>query len=396
MLFLQIAAHALPAKRFLAQSGQQPQQSAGQSFIDIFTQPVQARLGLRVAADAAGIVHVVKVKDGSPAAQAGLKVLDEIKDARRVGHQVVVIYLRDGKSNAATLDYQGDLVPQLPILDSAYKPPALPGQPFTLGVQKIGSAVESDVSPGTLRLSRPMVAQADHPLLNLNANQFAAFANYPQHAPLSGNLQERVRVIAKYSIELFVDKSLSMQAADCPNHMSRWAWCGMQAQDMASRLTPFLPQGVNITTFASNYNVYENASPQAIGQIFNTERLQWGTLPAEPLTNRIAKYFSARQPGCKPLLIAMITDGAPAPPPADENTVKALTWAANNMNNPGEITVVIFRIGNESGGLQFLRNLPQALQRHGARYDIVRVVDFNRLTQTGLAEALVEALQGYN
>ena len=396
VLFLQTAADALPAKRLVAQSGQQPQQSAGQSFIDIFTQPVQARLGLRVAADAAGIVHVVKVKDGSPAAQAGLKASDEIKDARRVGHQVVVIYLRDGKSNAATLDEQAaDMVPQLPVLDSAYQPPSQPGQPFTLGVQKIGSAVEADENPGTLRLLRPMTAQIDHPVINLNAKQLAAFANYPAHAPLSGNLQERVRVIAKYSIELFVDQSGSMHFTDCPNRVSRWAWCGMQAEDMATRLTPFVPQGLNITTFAGTYSVYENALPQTIAQIFKTGKLQLYTRPAEPLNDRISKYLAARKPGCKPLLIAIITDGAPTPPPAAENTIKAIVSATQNMTYPGEITIVIFRIGNQSDGLVFLRGLPQALQAQGARYNIVRIVDFNRLIQIGLAEALVEAIEGY-
>lgn len=364
------------------------------AFADLFTQTLQRQIGMRVAVDAAGVLRVVKLKDNSPAVQAGLKVGDEVRDARMVGSQIVLIYFRNGKSNAVTIDNAVDLAPQLPVIDSAYSMRRVPGQPFTLGVQKIGSEVDAD-SNGPLRLARPLLAmtpQSDHPPINLSANQFAAFANYHSHRPLLGNVQDRMRLIAKYEIELMIDKSNSMGKRDCPNNMSRWEWCGMQAQDMANRLTPYLPQGLNITSFAATYNVYEHVSPATIAQIFNTEKLVYDTQLAAPMRDRIGKYLAARHPGSKPLLVAIITDGSPSQP---EVVFKTIKYATDNMTYPGEIAIVIFRVGNNPLGLAFLQRLPGALVNEHVRYDIVRIVDFERLEQIGLAEALVETLQGY-
>jgi hypothetical protein len=205
-----------------------------------------------------------------------------------------------------------------------------------------------------------------------------------------------VAMLANYNLELIVDHSMSMRTMDCPGPLSRWNWCGLQAHDLASQLTPFLPTGLTITPFARQYDVYPHASAQNIAELFDTIGFQLGTRLAEPLSDRLNNYFAQRKKGSKPMLIAVITDGVPVPKYEPQMVVDTLVAATKRMRNPHEVTVVFFQIGGgDRKGKLFLHDLETNLVNYGARYGIVQVISFDRLQQIGLARALVETVQDF-
>lgn len=299
-------------------------------------------------------------------------------------------------------------------------------QPYTLGASKVRILPEEEQRlhrPDTLPLAPElpfkdtMTGDATSNLVPLRAEQNAleAFQQAPKglqlqqgkaDAPvlpgkattttLPGKATSTVRLLADYDVELIVDSSLSMRRHDCPGGLSRWNWCGVQARDLSRQLAPYVPRGLTITAFASNYDVYHNSSPGNIADLFENPNFRGGTRLAEPLADRLNEFFVRRQPGSKPLLIAVITDGVPHPAWEPMMVATTLVNASRRMKDPHEVTVVFFQIGgNNQAGQSFLSFLDYGLVDKGARYDFVKTIPFEHLMQVGLSQALVESIQQF-
>jgi hypothetical protein len=204
------------------------------------------------------------------------------------------------------------------------------------------------------------------------------------------------RLLADYQIELIVDRSLSMRKRDCPGGLSRWEWCGVQAEDLAKAIAPYLPNGLTIIPFASRYDVYQNSSAQNIADLFANPNFEFGTRLAEPLADRLNTFFAQRKQNRKPLLIAVITDGVPFPPPEPRMVRDELMHSDKKMHKPGEVTVVFFQIGgHDRFGHNYLQGLGNDLVSEGARFDYVHTISFEKLTAIGLSQALVQTVQTF-
>jgi len=205
--------------------------------------------------------------------------------------------------------------------------------------------------------------------------------------------REQLQMLARYNIELVVDQSLSMRQRDCPGDLSRWEWCGTQAADLARALAPYAREGITITTFAHDHQVYPHSSPQRIVDIFANPHFQLGTYLMEALTDRFNNYFATRGPGTKPLLIAVITDGVPAPIPEPELVKMQLVNATKLMNDPREITVAFLQVGGRDRfGRAYLADLDSNLVSAGAKYDFVHTKTFENLQQVGIGQALADSI----
>jgi hypothetical protein len=111
------------------------------------------------------------------------------------------------------------------------------------------------------------------------------------------------------------------------------------------------------------------------------------------LTARLNSYFAARNQYTKPLLIAVITDGIPFPPPEPDMVRDQLIRASGMMNNARDVTVVFFQIGGRDRfGHDYLHSLDTDLVRQGARFHYVHMIPFERLEQIGLAQALAQVV----
>ncbi len=296
----------------------------------------------------------------------------------------------------------------IPVLNAPV-PSNLPsdGRPFSLGVQEkhLGPAILN----GTAEDAPPPAAPQAAASLKGQTGLFdqapqTIFSAKDSRTLLQGNANQQklkagataVRLLENYDLELIVDASLSMRRRDCPNELSRWEWCGMQATDLARQLAPFAPKGLTLTSFASEFQVYPNSSTKDIANLFNNPAFMWGTHLAEPLDHRLKAYFARRKPGSKPMLLAVITDGVPAPQYEPQMVVDTLVAATKQLREPNEVTVVFFQIGaSEYRGARFLSELDNGLVGYGAKYDIVRSFSFDQLQRLGLAKALVHSIQDF-
>ncbi len=294
-----------------------------------------------------------------------------------------------------------------------------PSSPFLLNIEKREFHGEADdqsnVNPN--RLLRKQNARADVPpvappfksgvdasgaKLNLRAEDWAlpgamlGVSDVDRKSPpLKG--QVSAKVLANYDLELIVDESLSMRKRDCPGGTSRWEWCGLQMNDLSSKLAPFVPRGFTLTTFAGLHQVHQNATPQNVNELFANPFFTPGTRLSRPLTDRLQSYFDNRRPGSKPLLIVVITDGVPAPKREPYLVAQTLITATKIMKDPREVTVVFFQIGGTDGfGRAFLGEMDNNLVRSGARFDFVKTVSFEELQRHGLTTALVNTIKEHD
>lgn len=361
-----------------------------EAIVEVLSQDVQKMLGLRIATDATGNVRIIKVLKDSRAAEAGLHEGDTLKAASLIGGSVRVS-IDSGNGQVKTFDLlYNSLQPELPKLAPVQS--EAPIKPFTLSAEKLEMAGNAQNNSVPLRLERPQV-DTTAPVMQLKADRFSLAAQ--QNAPLLANVTEAARAISRFDLELVIDRSGSMHRTDCPGGMARWAWCGTQANALGIALEPYIARGINVSLFAGDFVVFTNCRSDAIRDIFERQQLQKLTRLSQPLAYFLNTYLNGRTPGSKPLLIAVITDGAPFPVEEGPLAIQTIVDATRRMSNPREITIVIFQVGNDSAGSAFLMPLRDAVMKKGAAFDIVRCVPFQRLQQVGLAGALAEAIQNY-
>ena len=286
-------------------------------------------------------------------------------------------------------------------------PTSLPvdGRPFALGVEHKQLVPDSLNGSSVVDSVAPLKAQQglfDKPVTSMFALQDSR--NLLNNPVLNANLQNRsaempvlsVQLLSNFDLELIVDSSLSMRRRDCPNFLSRWEWCGMQTKELSRALAPFVDKGLTLTEFASDYQVYPNSRPERINQLFENPDFMWGTKLAEPLQDRLSNFFARRRSGSKPMLIAVITDGVPAPRYEPMLVIQTLINATKKMRDASEVTVVFFQIGgSDEKGRRFLSELDYNLVKYGARFDIVRTVSFEHLQKVGLSQALVQTVRDF-
>ncbi len=303
------------------------------------------------------------------------------------------------------------LRPQSPVMDSS---PA----PNPLRVDR-SSGYAGNTAPRGLSAGSSATDTSSRPAFPLHAQRFGGFAGttappglrsgapvfdpssappYPLRADrLSGYVIDvnQARALAKYDLEIIIDRSMSMRRRDCPGGLSRWDWCAYQAQDLAAALSPFAPNGMTISRFATDFDVHERSSAQQVAWIMQQRDFQFGTLLSQPLAARLDAYFRRHRRGDKPLMLAVITDGRPFPRPEPRIVRDVLVRASLRMAEPGEVKVVFLQIGGDDPrGEAYLMDLATNLVNYGARFQYVQTVTFDRLMRMGLARALVQAASG--
>lgn len=253
-------------------------------------------------------------------------------------------------------------------------------------------AVRVPVTAAALRAASGATME---PKRSLSSNSDAGDAD----ASVPRTLHEKLKRLAEHDIVVIIDRSGSMKTPDCPNGNSRWGWCRDQAVSFM-QLGAEEIQTITLVTFSYDYKVYPNSDLNAVKQTFETVDPDGGTGTAAPLDDRLQDYFRRRdtQGGkCKPLLIAVITDGLPnlpgGPVQAKQQVENAIIDATRRMNNPGEVSITFLSIGDAFEGDAFLRDLDTGLLGNGARYDIVSTKSFQELERVGLMQALIDAIE---
>jgi hypothetical protein len=355
---------------------------------EVLTDEVQRQLGIKCTGENNGGMQISEVQKGSDAYNSGVQQGDHVADAKRFKNQLELTLVNDaGDPQKFSFELNANRERMLALVSRPeLAPPPPPANRNLFNMNASRDAFNLNANTNAFNLN------ANKNGLNLNP-QNAQFDK--SHAPrLLGNVNDTARVLANYSIELIVDKSLSMRRRDCPGMLSRWEWCASQSQELGRQIAPLVPQGLTIIPFARFYDTYERQQPQQIANMFFNTELQRGTRLAEPLDDRLHQAIARRASGAKPTIIAIITDGIPAPDYEPQAVVDVLINSSRQMRTPSDVTVVFFQIGgNDPFGERYLHDLDTSLVSWGARFDYVHTVSFEQLQRFGLARSLVDSLK---
>jgi hypothetical protein len=333
----------------------------GVTTFGVLTEQLQSDIGLNCKRDTAGTVQIDKVQAGREAYYAGIQEGDEILSARIEGKELQIGLQRNGHVFLAKLKVLG-----------------------------AGQTIAAKVTQAAPVAIQPLLAaNAPANMLQLTEDQNHLIQSYAVEP-------KRMQQLSHYNFQIIMDRSLSMQARDCPLQLSRWDWCGAQAALIAKSLEPFVTNGLTLIPFNHGFDVYEHATTHNIVDVFNDHGFKLGTYLYEPLANRFDEYFKNTDPNKKPLLLVVITDGEPWPNPQPEMVKTELVNASQRMTSADELIVVFLQIGdNDQNGRNYLVDLGSNLMGQGARYQYIHTRTFDELKQTGLANAIVSTVEQY-
>ena len=333
----------------------------GVTTFGVLTEQLQNDIGLSCRRGDTGAVEIGKVQTGREAYYAGVTEGDKILSAKIEGKELLIGLQRGTQVFQARLRL--------------------------LGAGQTIAAKVTQAAPAPLQTLLASSAPAN--LFQLTSDQNQLISSYAVEP-------KRMQQLSHYNFQIIMDRSLSMQARDCPLQLSRWDWCGAQAAQIAKALEPFVTKGLTLIPFNHGFDVYENATPHNIVDVFNDHGFKLGTYLYEPLANRFDEYYKDTDPKKKPLLIVVITDGEPWPNPEPEEVKAELINASQKMSNADEVVVVFLQIGdNDQHGRDYLIDLGANLSGAGAKFQYVHTRTFDELKQTGLANAIVSTVEQY-
>lgn len=192
---------------------------------------------------------------------------------------------------------------------------------------------------------------------------------------------------------LVLDKSGSMDTADCPRGVSRWKYAQETVQAISHRLNEYDPDGITVIPFAGNHQTYENTKDAVVEKIFAENYPAGGTVLAPVLKEIFANYLTAKKAGSTKAngeIVMIVTDGCPQD---EEDVAKEITKFTQNLSDGREEFGIVFvQVGKDSHARDYLKRLDSGLS--GAKYDIVSVKTMDDMNdgKVSLSDALVSAL----
>lgn len=237
-----------------------------------------------------------------------------------------------------------------------------------------------------------------------SANALTVFNPWTHHHNRQLAASAELSRLSGYDVVLIVDKSYSMARVDCPSHavdsshkISRWDWCRQQMVNLSKNSAGVWPDGMRLVLFSSKVVSIDNANATSVEAAFDENKPDGATRTAQALNAEFERYFNLRDEEARagetehirPLLIAVITDGAPNDP---KDVVAKIADATHRMSRPQEIAVTFLQVGNDCRAAHFFDDLKTGPLATQAKYDIVTTRTFADLSRVGLQSGLLDAV----
>lgn len=190
--------------------------------------------------------------------------------------------------------------------------------------------------------------------------------------------------LSKYDFVFLIDKSGSM-GERLSDGRTRWEAAREATESWARDAEAYDKDGLTVIVFNNTFTEYKNTKADEVKRVFTENKPGGGTTLHTPLEYVLNQYAGVK--GAKPLLMFVVTDGAPE---SRDQVAKVIASATQKMNADEEIAIQFLQIGDDSEATKFLASLDDDLQKtHKAKYDIV---DTNTFAEAGKLtfEALCE------
>ncbi|MBX9689370.1 MAG: VWA domain-containing protein, partial [Candidatus Obscuribacterales bacterium] len=175
-----------------------------------------------------------------------------------------------------------------------------------------------------------------------------------------------------------------------PGHLSRWEWCRRETSRLAEQLAPAISEGITVIPFADQAERHPNLTAEAINQIFRSSYPNGMTMLDQALGLEIDHFLfdRAMRNSSKPLLMAVITDGAPNDP---QKVVDEIIHVSRKIKKD-EVKIVFFVIGDDPMSQAFLDYVHKCNREAALEFDIVSSRSFAEIRDMGLAKSLATEL----
>lgn len=200
--------------------------------------------------------------------------------------------------------------------------------------------------------------------------------------------------LKKYDFILLIDRSGSM-ATPMKDGKSRYEHAKEATIALAAKCAQFDDDGITVIPFNNGFKEYGNVKDgtDQVARIFEECEPMSGTDTAGVLKHVLDQYLAKRgNPEAKPIIVIVITDGAPNDKAA---VAKVIINHANAIERDEETGITFLQVGDDLAATKFLKQLDDDLQAAGAKFDIVDTKTFDEIDASGmsLAEVLIAALE---
>ena len=317
---------------------------------------------------------------GTDAYYSGLTAGDVIQSINAAGGKLTISFKRGAAKYSVSLPLGKEVA-----LDGTYDLTGAADKSLLKSAASRNAAQLKNRVPATDKSDRKIVDVAGPkiPIVDAGGMKMPIVdVNTPQ-----GQLQR----LARYNIEVVIDRTGSMSDIDGTNGLTKFEWCHSQIRSLAHALAPYQNR-ITITTFNTAFQTYPNCTLDSVEQIYSTLKPDGETDLVEPLMSRLNAAAAIWHKGARPTLIAVITDGLPNVPVNTAVVDQAIVDFTRGMSDPNEVVVTLLQIGDTFDGRDFCNRLATQLVAEGARFDIVHTVDFAQLKGEGLVNALLATI----
>lgn len=286
------------------------------------------------------------------------------------------------------------------ICSSSSKAGQTEDKTYTSTDQFIKGSVVSNVKNDGTRLSRvlrpsmisPQFKKAYAADVVLSDNWSKSFKSVYKAELLN---ERELSHLGKFDLSLLIDRSGSMnKELNCLKlsdpHISRWEWCRLQAGELSKQLSKIMPFGITVVPFSDFADRFTNVSSSQLNSIFKKYAPAGQTMLGDALGAEIDRFLYERSLDSKrkPLLLAVITDGAPNDP---QSIVEEVIHVSKKIKQD-DIRIVFFIIGDDPMAAAFMDYLRKSRIEAGIEFDIVSSLSFAEVSHLGLPKSLANQI----
>ena len=190
---------------------------------------------------------------------------------------------------------------------------------------------------------------------------------------------------------LVLDRSGSMSdPVRSGSSQTRWDAAQEATLAVARECAKLDPDGIDVYTFGTKFQRFQNTTPDKVGEIFNQVSPAGGTDFVPVLSDVFAEHFKK---AARPTTVLVVTDGAPSEGPAGQAALaKLIVATSNKLEADAELAVQFIQIGQDPNATTFLRKLDDDLVKAGAKYDIVDSKTSEDLENMTITQMLLAAV----
>lgn len=204
---------------------------------------------------------------------------------------------------------------------------------------------------------------------------------------------EELKKLRDINVVILLDRSKSMEDmhAGVPGDISKWMWCKEQIDNVYLATDRVLESGFDIYLFNDRVESRTGVTLWDLRQVFDSIRPQGDHKSmSAPLHMVLSEYFSRRKPDSKPCIVLVITDGLEN---SGQPLQDVLIEASKQMKRQGEVIVTFLQVGDSIRAEELFEDLDQNLVAKGSHYRMVNFKPFAELRNRGVLYELLNSVK---